>query len=366
MRLSPAPVLVAAAACVALVCCNVIDRSEAPNTTCSEGKCECTGGFGDCDGDDANGCETPLATDPLHCGSCGRDCQGGDCVLGQCEPVVLAEDLDLPIHLALAPPYVYVTALDRVLALPLDGGPPEVVADDQDGAVCITATDTLVIWQTNDGVWSSPRGGMSEPTLIVPTSAPPRQYMVRCIIASSEHVYWFTEVDELVGLLQRVPLAGGLVETIGSYYYSHGIATDGTDVYWTNLDGIWHLPTAGAPEAALFLSHQSLLVPFGLAIDSESVYFTDYGARSVWKAGRADGVATQLLGDLATPQSIAVDGSVVYWTDTGTGIVARVPADGGDSVTIATGQDTPRSVAIDETSLYWLSTYSGKVIKLAK
>jgi hypothetical protein len=34
----------------------------------------CDAGFGDCDLLAPNGCETPLPSDPLHCGSCGRAC----------------------------------------------------------------------------------------------------------------------------------------------------------------------------------------------------------------------------------------------------------------------------------------------------
>ncbi|MFO0624533.1 MAG: hypothetical protein U0325_02875 [Polyangiales bacterium] len=38
------------------------------------GRCEntCRPGFGECDGNDANGCESNLATSTSHCGGCGR------------------------------------------------------------------------------------------------------------------------------------------------------------------------------------------------------------------------------------------------------------------------------------------------------
>ncbi|HBQ16796.1 MAG TPA: hypothetical protein DEF51_38580 [Myxococcales bacterium] len=53
----------------------------------------CAAGYGDCDGSDLNGCETPLDTD-VDCGRCGAacapangtgECQGGDCVLLACD-----------------------------------------------------------------------------------------------------------------------------------------------------------------------------------------------------------------------------------------------------------------------------------------
>lgn len=44
--------------------------------TCTSSTCGfvCDGGFDDCDGAAANGCEISLSTDPLHCGGCGSAC----------------------------------------------------------------------------------------------------------------------------------------------------------------------------------------------------------------------------------------------------------------------------------------------------
>ncbi len=53
----------------------------------------CNGGFGNCDGNAANGCEVNNQIDPRHCGACGTlcnlpnslpTCSGGRCVLGAC------------------------------------------------------------------------------------------------------------------------------------------------------------------------------------------------------------------------------------------------------------------------------------------
>jgi len=57
---SPGLANVAAPACKASVCAY---------TTCLDG-------YGDCDGDPTNGCETNLSTDPAHCGACGKGCAG--------------------------------------------------------------------------------------------------------------------------------------------------------------------------------------------------------------------------------------------------------------------------------------------------
>ncbi|MBI5514723.1 MAG: hypothetical protein HY909_13190 [Deltaproteobacteria bacterium] len=65
--------------------------------TCAAGACvlgACEAGYGDCDGNPANGCETDLTTTPAHCGRCGNvcafahgaaTCRAGACQLGACE-----------------------------------------------------------------------------------------------------------------------------------------------------------------------------------------------------------------------------------------------------------------------------------------
>ncbi|MGE0786706.1 MAG: hypothetical protein AB7S26_13625 [Sandaracinaceae bacterium] len=79
--------------------CGACRRGCAPtraNADCSSGTCEissCGVGFGDCNGDVSDGCETSLNT-LTDCGACGDpceidrgtgDCSTGTCVIGSCE-----------------------------------------------------------------------------------------------------------------------------------------------------------------------------------------------------------------------------------------------------------------------------------------
>ena len=66
------------------------DRPHA-DRSCDSGSCAiaCHVGWGDCDGQATNGCETDIDTSPLHCGSCGTSCQNvphasSECSNGSC------------------------------------------------------------------------------------------------------------------------------------------------------------------------------------------------------------------------------------------------------------------------------------------
>ncbi|AKF09433.1 hypothetical protein [Sandaracinus amylolyticus] len=74
--------------------CEIANGSEA----CVNGACAvaaCDPGFGDCDGNAENGCETNVLTSVTSCGSCGNACDlpnavevcvNGGCAIGACEP----------------------------------------------------------------------------------------------------------------------------------------------------------------------------------------------------------------------------------------------------------------------------------------
>ena len=62
------------------------------NAACAQGVCtlsNCKTGFGNCDGNDANGCEIATSSSLQHCGKCGTVCAGGsqgvpECVSAKC------------------------------------------------------------------------------------------------------------------------------------------------------------------------------------------------------------------------------------------------------------------------------------------
>lgn len=73
--------------------CGIECQLPRANGACIAGQCViagCMPGFGDCDGRPENGCEVPTDLDRLNCGACGNTCEAGstrgtaDCIGGVC------------------------------------------------------------------------------------------------------------------------------------------------------------------------------------------------------------------------------------------------------------------------------------------
>jgi hypothetical protein len=71
--------------------CGNVCSAQGPNATgavCQSSQCvnTCTAGFGDCDGNATNGCETPTSADLNNCGGCNIQCTfpGDVCANGLC------------------------------------------------------------------------------------------------------------------------------------------------------------------------------------------------------------------------------------------------------------------------------------------
>ncbi|MDB4932922.1 MAG: uncharacterized protein JWM10_5406, partial [Myxococcaceae bacterium] len=85
--------------------CGVCGRACAPrpngSSECAAGVCAgaCAAGFGDCDGDAANGCEVTTTDNPAHCGGCGMACAArphtaASCAEGACRYACAAGFVD--------------------------------------------------------------------------------------------------------------------------------------------------------------------------------------------------------------------------------------------------------------------------------
>ncbi len=77
--------------------CGLVCEIDHATAACADSECvvsQCEQGWGDCDGEGFNGCESELSSDPNNCGTCGGACElahgtsscaNGSCVLEECD-----------------------------------------------------------------------------------------------------------------------------------------------------------------------------------------------------------------------------------------------------------------------------------------
>jgi hypothetical protein len=102
--------------------------------------------------------------------------------------------------------------------------------------------------------------------------------------------------------------------------------------------------------------------PWGLAVDSTNVFWTDNSGGRVVSVGIDGGVAVILASGQSHPKGITVDSSNVYWANDST--VMSQPLDGGPPVTLVSGQNTATDVTVDSSNVYWTDMWANTINKV--
>lgn len=202
---------------------------------CLSGLCvESCGGLTPC-----SGVCVETASDAANCGTCGHACQGGTCSFGACS--------SMPSQ-------------------------PTTLASAQATPIAIAVDATSVYWVNEVGgsvVKVAKSGGM--PVTLVPSSLA----MPTAIAVDAANVYWANG-----STLMQVSTAGGAPTMLASGQNAiGGIATDGTEVYWSTLGGpadhdgtIAAVPVGGGTVRTLA---SGLDEPCGVAASDASLYWTN-------------------------------------------------------------------------------------------
>jgi hypothetical protein len=265
--------------------------------------------------------------------SCAGSCDNGRCLDQIPAPVGPSSATEVPNRIATDGVNVYWTS-DRagtIMAAPIEGGAPVVLATGQVGA------------------WG--------------------------IAVSGGDLYWTRSIPFAVdaGTVQRMPLDGGTPETIASSQANpQDIATDGVRVYWADVNAIGPngpLPGAivsapldgGAPTTLASGQTQ----PLGVAVHGGSLYWvTSESLMAVALDGGAPVTLASLPPEPTSPGismslELVLDSRDAYWVSdqnaSTQGGVFRVPLSGGTFVTLA-GTDGAYSVATDGTTVYAASS----------
>jgi len=330
-------------------CDNVCD-----NGLCDLGVCACTPGFADCDGDHGNGCEAELASDGDNCGACGKSCAGGPCQAGVCQAVTIG-GLDAVRALAVSGGDVYVTrcgspAVERTGT---DGGIVEAVGSETTCADLVAVGGDRIFYTVGPDIFSADTTSPTPANTFLLGVSPSR-----FLASSATDLYWWSDdTAAMTQALMRVSTAGGAPETVASAAVS-ALAADDLGAVWADAAGI-HAVASGSTLVA----DLSTIPAIALALEGDTI-FASTGS-SIQALPRSGGAATQLVQAKAA-RAVAADASRVYWADAGDSSVKRVDRDGTGLTTLASletfGPGTP--FAIDDAAVYWIAKQ--KVRKVAK
>jgi hypothetical protein len=400
--LRPTPLLAALALTLSLGACDVIlgipDRKVGPRLQCEDGKCACEDGYGncdgdaengcetrlatsgencgacgndchggacndglcacselfvDCDGDPRNGCEAELATDPVHCGACGHPCLGGGCVDGRCQPVAL-RSFNGPQSISVAGGLLYVAVCseplaDPILQMPTFGDVPIAHAIGLDCGISQAVSGESLYWTNAYTIFVNALESPEPPTPILMTDT-----AVKGLAIGPSHVYWRAEDDDtLDGGVFRAPHGSNVGETI-STVPALGLVVDDQKAYWSDANGLHAIAHNGASVTNI----PGASVPAALAIDGSTLYVVENSVDTtgILAIPLPSGPPT-MIAPGAGAFAMAVDQGNLYWLDYYDGNAWELSLSTGERRVLAEGPGYAYNadLAFDDTAIYWLA-----------
>jgi hypothetical protein len=239
---------------------------------------------------------------------------------------------------------VYWITTDQVLACPIDGctGSPSVIWSG-DGPLSDLAVDATGVYFTDpqtSSVLMCPLSGCSDTATTLypdPSDAETPNYGPAVAIALDSGNVYFTTINGIVLACAEGDCAATLQSLAEGQGATLQITVDSTNVYFTDCLGnalgrVLACQKSGCNASPTVLL-DSLSWPTGLATDGTNVYFTelgdagDAGAPGVGRVARCstggcDDRATAVAGYVNQPLGIAVDSEDVYWADFGSAVSA--------------------------------------------
>jgi hypothetical protein len=161
----------------------------------------------------------------------------------------------------------------------------------------------------------------------------------------------------------------------------YGLAVDSTSVYWTeSSDGATGTGTMTVKKAGLDGSNMTTLATgqgpnyvgtWSIGIDSSNVYWieTTQNSDDLRRVGLNGGAVTTLVSMVAPANiismNLAVDSSHIYLADHGQGgnygNIYKISKSGPGMIHLAPNQSQPRYIAINSTNVFWYNSWNGQI-----
>lgn len=263
-----------------------------------------------------------FTSDPKNCGRCGHDCLGGACLVGECEPFAWLDGSRTGgawKGVAVFGGYVYWTTYTTVGRAKIDGS--DVINDFVTGF-------TLANYLAVDA------GGI------------------------------YVADGKMGGGIYHAPLSGASPTKLVSLDGASGVALTATSLFWCPEQGDVFSAGRDGSNPATWLA---MTGAYSIATSADHLYFTNNGGNAVRRVPLDRTTAAE---DLAANEQntfgVAVDEDTVYWTDYGSSLVRARPLLGGGSRTIAAQQLNAGGVAVSVDAIYWTIPSDGTLMKIAK
>lgn len=308
---------------------------------------------------------------------CGKDCLGGDCIAGKCQPLLLAPNLvdnTLPTGIAVDPApsggVFFTTYLGaQVRRAEKDGSGVTVITSFpwMHSSLDVAFDNHRLYVTTYNASGPSPVYSMNDDGSDKAELGNNWFYGPWLVSFDSNYVYWANRWDS--AYITRAPKAGGSSEIVYQPNPSDAgtaqpggwaVRVDGTSLFWSVEHHVAkrqanNTVTEIAPETA-----------YDIAFDSSYVY---WAAPNMIRRRAKDGSGG--IEDLVSgPQigRILLDGGYIYWTDNGNpgGVWRKKLVAGSAKELLVGGLKAPHGIAADARAIYFAEQQAGQVWKLAK
>ena len=240
-----------------------------------------------------SGCSTPTSLGPGYATGIASDSHnvywndfGGGvivrCATGGCanQPTVIAPNEPHAEGLSFDGANLYWAATGNILtcASP-DCTSPSILASGQSSMVTGTSAETAVVyWMSSGGVLGCAASGCNQKPTTITSNVTASPYGNSLVVADG--FAYYTSGNSIVSCPVTSPCA--FPRTIGSSSAPFGLASDGSNVYWLDVDiaKVYRCSIVGCVGSAEVFADQSSFDPAGevgsnVALDGEYVYWAD-------------------------------------------------------------------------------------------